>query len=402
MENKAYSFLTETVFKKIKTGRLCVVDANGNTQFFGDGTGPRVKVKFNDPSTYLKLLTNPSFHLGEAYMNQAFELEEGTLSDFFDIVLGNLGSEAETPQWQKIIEGFNFVFRPLQQLNTLSTSRKNVSHHYDLSKELYDMFLDDHRQYSCAYFRSEKDTLETAQKNKMQHILSKLLVKRDHHVLDIGCGWGGLARFIARKTRARVTGITLSEEQFNYARKKTREEGLSNLVDFKLCDYRELQGSFDRIVSVGMFEHVGVRYYDKFFKTIRNLLQPHGVALLHSIGKSAGPSVTNPWIRKYIFPGGYIPALSEVMPNIENNGLHITDIEILRLHYAKTLREWQTRFAKSRGQASRLYDDRFCRMWEFYLAVSEASFKYLGNMVFQIQLSRDVQSVPLTRNYLYK
>jgi cyclopropane-fatty-acyl-phospholipid synthase len=388
--------------RSIRTGSLRVIDTLGGIHDFGEESTPQVCVRFQKSSAYWKLLLNPDLYLGEAYMNGDITIEAGSIADFLEVVLKNIPSQGGfvTPT-TTALNALDLCIKRFGQINTPLKSRKNVSHHYDLSTDLYELFLDREWQYSCGYFSPGVETLEEAQKSKMQHILTKLLINKDHHVLDIGCGWGGLARYIARETGASVTGITLSKEQLAYAEKKTSEEGLSDKVKFKLCDYRHLDGVYDRIVSVGMFEHVGVDCYETFFKKIRKLMGGQGVALLHSIGRSTVPTATNPWIKKYIFPGGYIPALSEVIPHVEKSGLFMTDLEVLRLHYAKTINEWRERFDEQRERAQFIYDERFCRMWEFYLASSEASFKYSGNMVFHMQLAGEQQAVPLTRSYLY-
>jgi cyclopropane-fatty-acyl-phospholipid synthase len=290
--------------------------------------------------------------------------------------------------------------RSLQQWNPISRSRANAAHHYDLSDQLYELFLDPDRQYSCAYFSHDTDDLESAQRNKKRHIASKLMIEPGNKVLDIGCGWGGLALYLARECGADVTGLTLSEEQYKVAQRRAAAAGLAERVRFHLRDYREEKGTYDRIVSVGIIEHVGVPQYRRFFETVRGLLKPSGVMLLHAIGRSDGPGATNPWIRKYIFPGGYSPALSEVLPEIERAGLWVTDIEVLRLHYAETLRAWRQRFMANLDKVRALYDERFCRMWEFYLAASETAFRRSGHMVFQIQLARAVDTVPRTRDYM--
>jgi cyclopropane-fatty-acyl-phospholipid synthase len=384
----------------IRIGHLEIIDSDGNLHAFGDEDKNFVRIKISGSSAYWKLLLNPGLYLGELYMDGDLQIEKGSLYDFLSLVFINLSSKNKTT-WFHTAESLNFDFSPLRHINTISRSFLNVSHHYDLSPELYDLFLDPERQYSCAYFSSTPMTLEQAQKNKMKHITTKLLIEPQHHVLDIGCGWGGLACFIARHTGARVTGITLSSEQLVFARRKAQEQNLSDRVKYKLCDYRKLKGTFERIVSVGMFEHVGLGQYPAFFKTLQALLTPDGVALLHSIGRSGRPIATNAWIRKYIFPGGYIPAVSQVLPHIEKNGLILTDLEILRLHYAQTLLAWRQEFTRNRQQIKNVYDERFCRMWEFYLASSEASFRHLGNMVFQMQLTKNFATAPITRNYLY-
>lgn len=335
-------------------------------------------------------------------MNGELTLEAGTLKDFFTIFFRNT-SATTIHGWLKLLESITYLQRPIQQLNTTRRSKKNVGHHYDLSVEFYDLFLDTERQYSCAYFPTGTESLEEAQKKKMAHILAKLLVNKNNHVLEIGCGWGGLALYIARETGARVTGITLSEAQLLSARQMARKQGFDEeQVRFELLDYRHVGGSFDRIVSVGMFEHVGVNNYRAFFDQMKSLLTSEGIALLHSIGRAHGPSSTSPWIRKYIFPGGYTPALSEVLPHVERSGLHLTDIEILRLHYASTLKLWRERFYKNRDLAPASLDERFRRMWEFYLTSAEAAFEELGLMVFQMQLATKQDLVPLTRDYISK
>ncbi|MBV9523396.1 MAG: class I SAM-dependent methyltransferase, partial [Alphaproteobacteria bacterium] len=327
-------------------------------------------------------------------------VEDGTIYDLLDFFALNIEHAPRHPL-RPLYSGFGNFFRRLQQYNPVSRARANVAHHYDLSDRLYDLFLDKDRQYSCAYFATPEDDLETAQLNKKRHIAAKLLLRPGQRVLDIGSGWGGLALYLARECGVDVTGLTLSSEQLKVASDRAAAAGLSDRVRFHLRDYREERGSYERIVSVGMFEHVGVVHFGTFFAGMKRLLTDDGVALLHAIGRSDGPGATNPWIRKYIFPGGYSPALSEVVPVAEKTGLWITDIEILRLHYAVTLRAWRQRFMSHREEILRLYDERFCRMWEFYLAGSEVAFRRQGLMVWQMQLAKNVATVPLTRDYSF-
>jgi cyclopropane-fatty-acyl-phospholipid synthase len=301
---------------------------------------------------------------------------------------------------ESAIENTSFLFRRLQQYNPIGRAQEHVAHHYDLSDDLYDLFLDEDRQYSCAYFANDNVTLEQAQHDKKRHIAAKLLLEPGMRVLDIGCGWGGMALYLAKEANVEVVGLTLSKEQHKVATERAKKAGLEDKVTFHLRDYREEAGSYDRIVSVGMFEHVGVHHFNEFFNKVKALLTPKGVALLHSIGRMDGPGVTNPWLRKYIFPGGYAPALSEVLPVVEKSGLWATDIEILRLHYAETLKHWHQRFQENRDKIKKLYDERFCRMWEFYLIGAEMDFRYLNTMVFQMQLAKDIEAVPLTRDYM--
>jgi cyclopropane-fatty-acyl-phospholipid synthase len=381
----------------IRRGNLVMTSAKGTVMRFGDGTGPPISVRFTSKAAQWGALLDPELRFGEAYMDGTFVVEQGSIAEFLDLVASE---EAAAPPWAAPLAVMRRAWRRLCQLNWRSHARTNVAHHYDLDHRLYSLFLDSDRQYSCGYFETPAESLDDAQLAKKRHLAAKLLVRPGDRVLDIGSGWGGLALYIAEFCRARVTGVTLSSEQLEAARARAGEGGLARNVDFTLTDYRDVAGSFDRIVSVGMFEHVGVGFYDAFFRKCAALLAEHGVMVLHSIGRSGPPSATNPWIRKYIFPGGYIPAVSEVLPAIERAGLVVTDVEILRLHYAQTLAAWRERFLAHRDDVQRIYDARFVRMWEFYLACSEVAFRYFGLMVLQVQLAHRQDAVPLTRNYL--
>jgi len=346
-----------------------------------------------------RLALQPGLAVGEAYMDGKLTIEDGTLYDFLALASVNLQGRHQA-RWLEWGQKISHLLRRLQQYNPLNAARRNASHHYDISLALYDLFLDPDRQYSCAYFDSPTISLEDAQIAKKRHIMAKLMLSPGQKVLDIGCGWGGLGLTLAREAGVEVTGITLSEQQLNEARRRAQQAQRAEQARFQLTDYREITGTYDRIVSVGMFEHVGVNHYDEFFRVVHDRLAEDGVALIHFISRSDGPGTTNPWIRKYIFPGGYSPALSEVIPSIERSGLFITDIEILRLHYAETLRHWRQRFQANWSRAAQLYDERFCRMWDFYLTGSEVAFRYQGHIVAQVQLSRRVDTVPLTRGYI--
>ena len=385
----------------IRRGRLTVIDATGKQHSFGLATSsPAVTIRLHDRHLHHRLFLNPELNLGEAYMDGTLTIEQGSLYDLLDLCTANPNALSHHPV-QRLRQRLDRIWKSVQQYNPHNRSRANVAHHYDLSDSLYDMFLGADRQYSCAYFCSGTETLEEAQRRKQIHIGAKLLLRPGLRVLDVGSGWGGLGLFLAHTANVDVTGVTLSVEQLKVARERAATARLSTRVRFDLRDYRDVSGEFDRIVSVGMFEHVGATHYREFFGKIRELLRPDGVALLHSIGRMSGPSTTNAWLRKYIFPGAYCPALSEVLSAIEHAGLWVTDIEILRLHYADTLREWSRRFAANRDRVRILYDERFCRMWEFYLNMSEIAFRNLDQMVFQIQLARRKDAVPTTRNYIY-
>jgi len=359
-----------------------------------------ITIKLLDKSLNYKLLLNSDLYFGEAYTNGSLIIENGTVVEFLEIALRNIGRN-DINVYGKILNKLKGSYRYLTNFNKGLISKKNVNHHYDISEKLYDLFLDSNRQYSCAYFKNENDTLEEAQKNKIDHIIKKLNVKSDQKILDIGSGWGTLAINIAQKTKASVTGITLSENQLEYSNNKAKEMNLGNQVEFKLMDYRELNEKFDKIVSVGMFEHVGRKFYKNYFKIVSKLLKDKGVALIHTIGSSNPPRDPHPWITKYIFPGGYTPSLSQIARPIEDSGLIISDIEVLRMHYAHTLRNWRERFLSKKETVLEMFDEKFFRMWEFYLASCEMAFKWGDQVVFQLQLTKDNKSVPITRDYIY-
>jgi len=392
--------LLTRLFKRIITiGRLRVIDAHGRSHVFAGSPGINVAIRLHDPVLHRKLLVRPRLLLPEAYVDGTLTIEEGSLYDLIDLLAVNLEALPEGFLGH-FLNGSGTALRRINQYNPVSRAWRNAAHHYDLSDQLYDLFLDQDRQYSCAYFSDRGDSLDTAQLNKKRHIAAKLLIGSGQRVLDIGSGWGGLALYLASECGADVTGLTLSVEQHRVAMRRAAAAGLSDRVRFYLRDYREELGPYDRIVSVGMFEHVGINHYNAFFTRLKSLLAPDGVALLHSIGRMDGPGSTHPWIRKYIFPGGYFPALSEVLPVVEQSRLWVTDVEILRLHYAETLKSWRDRFARNRDRLSEIYDERFCRMWEMYLVGSEVAFRRGGCMVFQLQLAKAIDAVPLTRDYM--
>jgi len=357
-------------------------------------------IKLLDKNLNYKLLLYPDLYFGEAYTNGSLKIENGTLTEFLEIALRNIG-RADINIYGKILNKLKGTYRYLTNFNKGINSKKNVSHHYDISEKLYDLFLDSNRQYSCAYFKNENDTLEEAQANKIDHIIKKLNIKPNQKVLDIGSGWGTLAINIAKKTKASVTGITLSKNQFEYSKNKAKELNLENQIKFRLMDYREINEKFDRIVSVGMFEHVGRKFYRSYFNTVSKLLSDKGISLIHTIGSSNPPRDPHPWITKYIFPGGYTPSLSEIARPIEDSGLIISDMEVLRMHYAHTLRHWKERFLSKKETVLEMFDEKFFRMWEFYLASCEMAFKWGDQVVFQLQLTKDNISAPNTRDYIY-
>ena len=382
----------------IRRGSFTVTTAGGSTYTFGDRTGSPVAVRFTSAKAQLGVLLDPELKLGEAYMDGTFVVEQGSIAEVIAILLRQ--ERIAPPYWALPSRVVRYLFRRLQQFNPRSRARNNVAHHYDLDGRLYSLFLDGDQQYSCGYFESSDQSLDDAQLAKKRHLAAKLCLKSGANVLDIGCGWGGLALYLADIAGANVTGITLSREQYHRAQHRAQERGLTETTTFRLIDYRDVRGSFDRIVSVGMFEHVGVGFYDTFFDKCAELLADDGVALVHSIGRSSRPGITNPWIAKYIFPGGYIPALSEVLPAIERAQLIVTDVEVLQLHYAETLKAWRERFLAHRDEVVRLYDQRFVRMWEFYLACSEMAFRDSDMVVFQIQMAKQKGLTPATRDYI--
>lgn len=383
----------------IQVGQLTLIDANGNTHVCGVPGGTTATIRVRDKSLHRKLFFRPQLHFGEGFMDGGWTVEEGTLHDVLSILTSNLERIEQHPL-QRSLNSLGRLLRRAWQYNPMGRAKRNVAHHYDLSDTLYDLFLDKDRQYSCAYFEDPSDSLETAQANKKRHIAAKMMLEPGHKVLDIGSGWGGMALFLAEAAECDVTGLTLSEEQHKVSQERAQAAGLQDRVRFHLRDYREHTGQFDRIVSVGMFEHVGVGHYAEYFSKVKEFLADDGVCLLHSIGRMEPPGSTNPWLRKYIFPGGYTPALSETLSAIEACGLWVTDIEILRLHYAETLRHWHDRFQANRAKIAELYDERFCRMWEFYLVGCEMSFRHMGQMVFQMQITKQQDAVPLTRDYI--
>jgi cyclopropane-fatty-acyl-phospholipid synthase len=389
----------------IRHGTLTVRDAGGTARHYGDGATPRAAFALHSRRAEWRLVLNPAMGFGELYMEGALEPQGCTIHEVLDLLVLNMWDGEGCHPLEAVLATLRQWRRRLDQLNPAGRARRNVAHHYDLNGRLYALFLDRDRQYSCAYFPTGAETLEEAQAAKKRHIAAKLKLDRPKggeplEVLDIGCGWGGMALTLARDWGARVTGITLSEEQLGAARQRAQEAGLEDRVRFELMDYRDWRRPVDRIVSVGMFEHVGIGHYGQFFQVLRGALKPEGIALVHAIGRAAGPGATNPWLRKYIFPGGYSPALSEVLGPAERSGLWVTDIEVLRLHYAETLRHWRDRFARNRDTIAALYDERFCRMFEFYLSGCELAFRRADHMVWQMQLSPARAAVPLTRDYM--
>lgn len=380
---------------RIHKGSLIVDLPDGSVLHYGDGS-PQAHWHIHDVSVLNKVAADPDFMLGQTYMDGAWS--SPSLITLLEVLMRNF--PYESAGWFRRLA--NKLIKPLQQWNRIAASRRNAAHHYDLDVSLFRRFLDEDMQYSCAYWPYDDMTLEQAQRAKKEHIRRKLLLSPGQRVIDIGCGWAGLAIFLAETCGVRVTGLTLSREQYRVARERVKQRGLGELVEIRLEDYRENTETYDRVVSVGMFEHVGVRNYEAYFRAVRERLTKDGIALIHTIGSIAPPGLTNPWIRHYIFPGGYIPAMSEVMTAVERQRLVSMDVEVLRLHYAFTLAQWQQRFQRVRADVAAEKDERFCRMWEFYLALSEAAFRWRDLVVFQFQLARDKEAVPLTRGYLHR
>ena len=394
--------LAQVLARVVREGQLTIIDETGRPyRLTGGKPGPAVTMRVHDWWTGVRVALRPRLALGEAYMDGRLTVEDGTLYDLLDLLGRNIAALETTPM-VRVSYAVQRWLRVLEQYNPIGKAQKNVAHHYDLKDQLYDFFLDRDRQYSCAYFKTGNESLEIAQVDKKRHIAAKLLLRPGQKLLDIGSGWGGMGLYLAGEHGIDVTGVTLSKEQHTVSSRRALEGGVADRVRFKLIDYRQEPGRYDRIVSVGMFEHVGAAHYVEYFRKVKDLLADDGIMLLHSIGRMEPPGGTNTWLRKYIFPGGYSPALSEVLSAIEKVGLWVTDIEILRLHYAETLRLWRLRFLANQEQIKQLagYDDRFCRMWEFYLAGCEVAFRYMNQMVFQIQIARRQDAAPLTRDYM--
>jgi cyclopropane-fatty-acyl-phospholipid synthase len=401
MRRVMFEKIIKSIFSSIvKEGSLEIAIGGGQAISVGDGAGEPIRIRFKNRLALIRSLINPELRFGEAFMNEGFVIERGDIAGLLDLFLRQTSPSAPTPTaW--LFDKSRYLFRRFQQFNPRGRARENVHHHYDLDGRLYALFLDADKQYSCAYFETPDQSLDDAQLAKKRHLAAKLLYNRPGlTTLDIGSGWGGLGLYLAEIAGAKVTGVTLSDEQYSVSRQRAADKRLETQVEFRLQDYRDVKDAFDRVVSVGMFEHVGVDHYNRFFKKLASLLKPDGIAVLHSIGRSDRPTATSAWIAKYIFPGGYIPSLSEVMPATERSGLIVTDIEILRLHYAETLKTWRERFLAHREEVLALYDERFCKMWEFYLAASEMAFRHRHLMVFHIQMAHRQDAVPLTRGYI--
>ena len=395
-------YLARFLNKLFKKKGFILIDAYSKKYIIGTPQNQNpITLKILNKKLHYKLLFRPDLYFGEAYSDGTIIIENGTLTEFLNIALINIG-RGELNFFSQIFNKLSGSFRYLTNFNFIKKSKMNVAHHYDISDELYELFLDPKKQYSCAYFKNEDDTLETAQNNKINHIIKKLNIKSGQRILDIGSGWGSLAIDIAKSIDCDVTGITLSENQYNFSLKKIKDLGLEKKVRFKLLDYRQVNDKFDRVVSVGMFEHVGRKYYKKFFDQIFNLLDENGVAIVHTIGSVDPPRDPQPWINKYIFPGGYTPSMSEMTKPIEKSGLIVSDVEVLKLHYSLTLRHWKERFLSNKNKVISMFDEKFFRMWEFYLTSCEIAFKYGDQVVYQFQLAKNYTSTPTTRDYIYQ
>lgn len=382
----------------IKRGTLTLhLPEQGDSHTFGSGK-PHAEWIIHNPATLKRIAACPELMLGETYMAGEWDTPPGKLLELLDVLMSNF-PEVRNRRSNNLLGGL--LAKLLRRGNSIMRSYRNVAHHYDVDEWVFRHFLDHDMQYSCAYFYQPDLSIDEAQRAKCEHIMRKLLLQPGQSVLDVGCGWGGLALYLAEHAGVTVTGLTLSREQLRVAQQRAQQRGLQDRVRFLLQDYREHQGQYDRIVSVGMFEHVGQAHYPCYFQQLRRLLHPHGTALLHTIGRFGPPGLTNPWIEKYIFPGGYNPALSQLSAAIEQSGLVSCDIEVLRLHYALTLAAWYKRFQVQRAPIAERMGERFCRMWEFYLAACEASFRWRDLVVFQVQLAQRVDGVPITRDYLY-
>ena len=384
----------------IKTGTLHVTWPDMSQTVYGDGSGDQIELAIADTALIRGLITNPDMAMGDGYMSGRITFGNDDLDGFLELALKNrsLGGGIIFRSSRVLRQ----IARSLILRNPVGKAKSNVAHHYDLSAKLYDLFLDTDRQYSCAYFTQPDLPLEDAQLAKKRHIARKLCLKPGMRVLDIGCGWGGMALTLAQEFGVHVTGVTLSEEQHAYAVKRVQDAGLSDKIDIRLQDYRKVPETFDRVVSVGMFEHVGPRNYGEFFKQLDRLLAPEGTALIHTIAFNVRPQLTSPWITKYIFPGGHIPALSEIAPHFEATILDLSDLEVWRIHYAETLKHWHDRFDARKAEAEELYDETFVRMWRYYLKASEHTFRSGQQVVFQMQFTRNSETVPLTRDYMYQ
>ena len=386
----------------IRTGDLRLIMPDGSAHRFGDGQGKTVTVHLKSPDLPKRIALNPELAVGEGYMNGDLVIDDDDLTGFLTLLMQNYTRQKHAIWWQRPLIRLGSAIRRFDQFNPVGRAQSNVAHHYDLSGALYELFLDEDMQYSCGYFRSPTDTLEQAQINKKAHIAQKLLIEPGMSVLDIGCGWGGMALTLARDYGARVVGVTLSKEQHAAATERARAAGLLGQVEFRLTDYRQVSESYDRIVSVGMFEHVGAPHFREYFGHVHRMLHPDGVALIHTIGRSAPPGYTSAFTAKYIFPGGYIPSMSETIAAVEYEALCVTDVEVWRLHYAQTLSSWHSRFMANIDQVREIFDERFSRMWRYYLVLAELAFRYNHQVVFQYQLSHKQAAVPLTRDYLYR